>query len=124
MIRFLIATLATAGFIAWLVPYLYEGGWLETLPTFYLHTLILVVFATVAIFTYLYRLKNPGSFTQFYLLLMVLKIVAFLAYNLVMVMKSKEYAAVNVVFFLIVYFIFTGLEIAFLYFHVSAKSEE
>jgi hypothetical protein len=56
---------------------------------------------------------------QLYLLSMVVKLIAFLAYNLVMVLDDRKGAMANVLYFLLVYFIFTAVEIAFLYKRIS-----
>lgn len=123
MIKFILASLLVSGTIAAGVIYGVDAGWIEKQPSHYIQTLVLVAFVTIVIYGYLYRLKSPDSFTQFYLLLMVVKVFAFLAYNIVIVLESRENAAYNVIFFLITYFLFTGLEIAFLYFHVSSRKD-
>lgn len=46
---------------------------------------------------------------------MAVKLVAYGAYNLLMILKDKSGAAENVVFFMILYLVFTTLEIVFLY---------
>ncbi|HYG03968.1 MAG TPA: hypothetical protein VD927_16095 [Chryseosolibacter sp.] len=124
MIKFILAALLVSLVIAAGVVYGVEYGVIDKQPSFYVPTLVLVAFVTIVIYGYLYRLKSPDAFTQFYLLLMVVKVFAFLAYNIVIVLKSKENAAYNVIFFLITYFLFTGLEIAFLYFHVSSRRDD
>ena len=124
MIKFILASALVSAIIAACVLYGVEYGLLDKVPSFFVPTLILVAFVTVVIYGYLSRLKSPDSFTQFYLLLMVVKVFAFLAYNIIIVLKSRENAAYNVIFFLITYFLFTGLEIAFLYFHVSSRKED
>jgi len=123
LIKFILASVLVSGAIAAGVIYGVDSGWIEKQPSHYIQTLVLVAFVTIVIYGYLYRLKSPDSFTQFYLLLMVVKVFAFLAYNIVIVLESRENAAYNVIFFLITYFLFTGLEIAFLYFHVSSRKE-
>ena len=123
MIKFVVAALLVSFIIAAGVVYGVEYGVIEKQPSYYIQTLVLVAFVTTVIYGYLYRLKSPDAFTQFYLLLMVVKVFAFLAYNIAIVLESRENAAYNVIFFLITYFLFTGLEIAFLYFHVSSRKE-
>jgi hypothetical protein len=90
-------------------------------PSFLFETTALVVFATAVIFLYLYRLKKPSFFVQLYLLSMAVKLIAFLAYNLIMILDDKKGAIANVLYFLLVYFIFTAVEIAFLYKRISGK---
>jgi hypothetical protein len=57
-----------------------------------------------------------------YLLSMAIKLIAYLAYNVLIVLKDKPHAVQNVVFFMIVYFLFTALEIGFLYRHLNAQN--
>ena len=69
----------------------------------------------MTIFVYLYKVNKPDFFVQLYLLTMAVKLVAYGAYNLLMILKDKSGAAENVVFFMILYLVFTTLEIVFLY---------
>ena len=46
---------------------------------------------------------------------MAVKLLAYGAYMLGMILQDKAGAAANVVFFMVVYFVFTALEIGFLY---------
>lgn len=84
-------------------------------PSFFVQTLILLTITTSVIFVYLFRARESSYFTQLYLLTMVVKVLAYCAYNLLMVLKDKPAAVNNVVFFMVVYFVFTALEIGFLY---------
>lgn len=115
MIRFfltlLVSAVALAG-LTWIAAY--QLQWIE-LPSFFYQTLIFLVFATTTIFVYLYKLNKPDFFVQFYLLTMAVKFLAYGAYNLFMILEDKPGASLNVVFFMILYIAFTGLEIAFLY---------
>jgi hypothetical protein len=96
-------------------------GWILQKPSFLYATIFLLTFVTGVIYRYLYKLRTPEFFVQLYLLLMVVKLMAFLGYNVFMVLKDKPGAAANVIFFLIGYFIFTTLEIVFLYQHITTK---
>ena len=66
------------------------------------------------IFVYLVR-AGDNSFVQLYLLTMVVKLLAYCAYNVVIILQDRENAGINVGFFLITYLLFTTLELAFLY---------
>ena len=98
-----------------------EFEWLQHLPSFLYVTLFFVLLTTIIVFRYLYRLKQPAYFIQLYLFLMVVKLIAYLGYNIFMVLKDKPSAVSNVVFFLLVYFVFTLIEIIFLYRQVNAQ---
>ncbi len=84
-----------------------------------MQTLVLLVLTTSIIYVYLYKARTSAYFTQLYLLTMVVKVLAYCAYILLMVLKDKPAAVENAVFFLVCYFTFTALEIGFLYRKVS-----
>lgn len=115
MIRFGLTLVISALVLAGLTVIAYRQLWIEQLPSFFYQTLIFLVFTTFTIFAYLYKISKPDFFVQLYLLTMAVKFVAYGAYNLVMILEDKAGAAMNVVFFMILYLVFTGLEIAFLY---------
>jgi len=80
----------------------------------------LVAFITTVVFVYLYRLDKPAMFVQFYLLSLAVKMLMALGYCLIMVLKHPAGGAVNVVYFLTLYFVFTALEVALLYRKIAA----
>ena len=119
MIRFFL-TLAAATVILVAAAYGSLGqSWLVEFPSFFFQTLILLLFGTGLIFVYLYRFNRQDLFVHIYLLSMVVKLMAYGAYNFFIVMEDKGGAAANVAWFMIVYLIFTILEIAFLYRKIS-----
>jgi len=115
MIRFFIVVVVATAIVGGATWLLLEAGVLTSIPSFFYQTLILVPLSTFFIYRYLVRLAKPSLFTQFYLLSMVVKLIAYLAYNLVMVLEDRTGAIVNVSFFLVLYVIFTILEVVFLY---------
>ena len=115
MIRFVIALLVSAIVLAGLSAIVCKQFWYGELPSFFYQTLIFLVFATITIFAYLYNVDKPDFFVQLYLLTMAVKFLAFGAYNLFMILDDKSGAPANVVFFMLLYIVFTGLEITFLY---------
>ena len=120
MARFFISLFAAAAFIALVTLFGVDQGMI-TRPTFLYKTLVILVLTTGIIFVYLYTARKPQFFLQLYLLTMVVKLLAYCAYNLVMVLSDRASAIENVVFFMVVYFVFTFLEIAFLYRKISAQ---
>lgn len=114
MSRFFVALLMSSGCLAagLLLPAVFGATF--TLPSFCWPSLILLTLATALIFRYLYR-TGPALFIQLYLLTMVIKLLAYAAYILAMILLHREGAVANVVFFLVTYFIFTFLEVVFLY---------
>jgi len=110
LIRFLITLILCACALAGLSLML-----VKIQPSFFYQTLIFLVFSTAMIYRYLYKIDKPAFFVQLYLLTMAVKLLAYGAYNAFVILEDKAGAAANVVFFMIVYFIFTALEIAFLY---------
>lgn len=123
MIRFLIALLACAVLLALGSLYAHAHGWIGVLPSFFYQTLIFLVFSTAIIYLYLYRSNKTGLFLHLYLLTMVVKFIAYGAYNLFVILEDKPGAVVNVVFFMLGYFIFTVVEIAFLYRRITSGGE-
>jgi hypothetical protein len=121
LLRFALVLFAVAAAIFALLRAGLELGYIQQQPTFLTQTLILLFLSTIIIFRYLYNVKNPSQFVLLYLLLMVVKILAYLAYVLFIVLKDQPGATPNVVFFLVVYFVFTTLEITFLYRHLNAQ---
>ena len=97
----------------------FHQGWITSLPSFFYETTALVVFMTSVIFVYLYKSENASFFVQLYLLSMVVKLVAFFAYNIIMILDDRPGAVMNVLYFLLNYFVFTILEIGFLYRKIS-----
>lgn len=115
MIRFFVVLILSA-FVIWGLSLLvHELAWISMLPSFFYQTLIFLTFGTGLMFRYLYRINKPDTFVQFYLFMMVVKILAFGAYAFFIVLKDRPGSTYNIVFFLICYFIFTALEIAFLF---------
>jgi hypothetical protein len=112
--RFFIC-LVLAAVVLTLSVWLFEHWqWISHPPTFMAETLLLLLAGTGVIFVYLNRVKKD-LFTPFYLTSIVLKLIAYSAFNLAIVLKDPAHAKGNVVFFLITYIVFTTLEIGFLY---------
>lgn len=116
MLRFLlalsIAALAILGLSIWGID----------APLAYRYqTLIFLFLTTAGLFHFLLRTRQdrPDYFVQIYLLTMVVKILASAAYLFVIVIGQSE-PAYDVVFFMGVYFVFTALEITFLYNKVNS----
>lgn len=115
MPRFLLAAFGITVALGSFLKLADSSGWLRQTPSFGLQTLALLFIGTVAIFAYLYKITKPQFFVQLYLLTMAVKLVAYAAYNLVMITRDRPGATANVAFFMLAYFIFTILEIGFLY---------
>ncbi len=119
MIRFGFFLLVSAVVLASLTLLAWHKLWISELPSFFYQTLIFLVFTTATIFVYLYKVNKPGFFIQLYLLTMVVKFIAYGAYNLLMILEDRTGASLNVIFFMLLYVVFTALEIAFLYRKIS-----
>jgi len=112
LVRFLIALSFTALVILGL------GLWgMEILPTFFYQTLIFLFITTGGLYRFLLKTKRerPDYFIQLYLLTMVVKLIAYSAYLFIVVRSQPQDMARNIVFFMAVYFVFTAIEIGFLY---------
>jgi hypothetical protein len=95
------------------------NDWVQALPSYYTQTLILLLFGTIVLYVYLFRFERQDLFVHVYLLSMVVKLLAYGAYNFFVIIEDENGAVANVVWFMVVYLIFTLLEIAFLYRKVS-----
>ena len=82
---------------------------------------MLLAASTGIIFRYLHKADSGAFFVQMYLLTMAIKVLAYGAYNLIMILRDKGSAVENVVFFMVTYFIFTALEIGFLHRKITTR---
>lgn len=120
MIRFFLALLS-ASLLSGVVTF-YGAEYLDLeVPSFLWPTLALLFFATLVIYGYLMAAIKPGYFVQIYLMTMAVKVLGYGVYNYFIIVKDKDGALANVLFFMVVYFLFTGLEIAFLYPKISGQ---
>jgi hypothetical protein len=89
---------------------------IENRPPFLYQTLIFLFLTTIGLYRFLLKTKEerPDYFVQLYLLTLVVKLIASSVYLFIMAQSQAE-PAIDVVFFMAVYIVFTGLEIAFLY---------
>lgn len=122
MIRFILAATVLALVFPGVAVLAHKLEWIRETPSFLYETTWLVALTTAIIFIYLYRSGNGNFFVQLYLLSMVLKLITYFAYNLIMIQQDTPGARVNVVYFLLVYSVFTAIEIAFLYRKISPPS--
>ena len=114
MIRFILSLLALSAAIYGITLLFHRSGVLESFPSSFWATVILLNISTIFIFFYLIR-SGENSFVQFYLLTMVVKLLAYCAYNILIILQDRENAGINVGFFLVAYLLFTTFEMAFLY---------
>ena len=86
-------------------------------PSYFYQTLVLLVVGTVIIYFYVLeaRREKPTYFVQVYMATLFAKIIGYGGYMLFVVWDDKSGASENVLFFMIGYFIFTAIEIIFLY---------
>ena len=115
MLRFFISvTLSIAG----LLSAVYLGGqqhWLNTTPSFASEIILFLGISTIVIFYFLIKHAQSPSFTQAYLVSMVLKMLTYAAFVLVIIFSDRAGAVANAVLFMIAYLLFTGLEVGFLF---------
>ena len=83
-------------------------------PSFFWETHVLLTFGTGLIFYYVYN-TDQTTFTNFYLFTLVLKLLAYAVYCLIMIVMDPTGATANVVFFMILYLVYTIIEVIFLY---------
>ena len=83
-------------------------------PTFWKESLIFLTASFAVVFIYLQRARRE-TFLYLYLATMVIKLFVFAGYNIWIILKDKEQAPANVIFFLIVYLFFTAWELFVLF---------
>lgn len=121
MFKFILATsfvaLTTVG-IFYIAEHL---SWTNALPSYLNEIVIFIVIATVVIYGYLNRFIDTSYFVQMFLLSMVIKMIASLAFITVIVFKDKVGVELNVALFLALYMLLTAVEIVFLHPQISKK---
>ena len=115
MVKFLVSIAALGLFLTGLLKAAIFWGWFSGIPSFYFATLIFISFVTVIVYAYLHNQKQSDSFTLMFLLLLVVKLLACLAYAIVIVLKDKPGAPPNIIAFLAIYVLCTVVETSFLY---------
>jgi hypothetical protein len=115
LIRFVAVALIVAACAIGFVVLAASQAWIATAPSFYVQSTLLVTVFTVVIYRYLDRVSKPAFFVQVYLFSMVIKLLAYGAYAVFMIVEDKAGADSNVLFFLVLYGLFTALEVAFLH---------
>lgn len=95
------------------------GGYLffETLPGFFFESIILLLLSTAGLYRFLINIKRdkPDFFVPLYLATLTVKLIAYGAYIFILVKLQPEWMFENVVFFMVGYVIFTGVETYFLH---------
>ena len=115
MVKFLISlTMLMAG----LVSAVFIGEqyhWLGPIPSYTLEIIFVLGVSTGVIFYLLIRRSQTPSFTQSYLLSIVLKMFGYGTFILVIIFRDKNGAFGNAFLFMVAYILFTALEVGFLF---------
>jgi hypothetical protein len=119
LIRFFVTLTAVAIALAVSVYTMADRGWISALPSYFIQTLLLLLFGTGVLFVYLYKFDKAGFFVHLYLLTMMLKLIAYGAYNFFVIRTDQAGAVANVIWFMLLYLTFTVLEVVFLHHKVS-----
>ena len=119
MFPFLVTVILLTLSLPWAANVIFDRGWIPHLPSFLYESTWLLGFITTVIFVYLYRSGSQSHFVQLYLLSMVVKLIACFVFMLLVVLEDRQGAVANVLYFLLVYVIFTAAEIGFLYRKIS-----
>jgi hypothetical protein len=118
LIRFGLALLVTTLFIVGLTWLACQLSWINSFPSFFYQTLLLLLLSTFIMYGYLSRAES-SIFVQLYLLVMAVKLLAYAAYNLLMIRRDPGEAMPNVTAFMIMYLLYITVEVAFLYRKIS-----
>ena len=119
MIRFFVVLSVAALAIAGIMMLAIHLTWIDALPSFFYQTILFLAFATFVVFRYLYKADKPGFFVQLYILTMAVKFIAYGVFNVIVIREDPAGAANNVAFFILIYLVFTALEVVFLYRKIS-----
>lgn len=119
MIRFFAVLLAVALMVGGLTLLARHLLWIGSVPSFFYQIILFLLFSTFVVFRYLYKVEKPDFFVQLYLLTMVVKFIAYGVFNFIVILEDRAGAAGNVAFFMVLYLLFTALEVAFLYRKIS-----
>ena len=96
-----------------------QQHWFDMTPSFAFEIILFLGLSTLVIFYFLMKHTRSTSFTQVYLLSMVLKMLAYVTFILVIIFSDTGGAVANAVVFLVAYFLFTGLEVGFLFSRIN-----
>lgn len=97
---------------------IWMGHWFfPVLPAYFYQTIALLFLGTVGIYFYLLDVKKskPEYFVQMYIATQFAKILAYGSYMLFVVWDDPNGASDHVLTFMITYFVFTSIEVIFLY---------
>jgi len=97
---------------------LLSGGvmlFVPELPSFFFQTSFFLLFTTVITYIYLQRTANPEDFVRLYLGMIALKLIVCLGYAALMATRDPAAVKGNILYFLVVYVVLTGVEVGFLY---------
>jgi hypothetical protein len=84
-------------------------------PSFFFPTSFFLTFTTVITYTYLQRTRNPAVFVRLYLGMIALKLMVCLGYAVLMATYDPAGVKSNILYFLVIYVVLTGVEVGFLY---------
>ena len=110
MFRFILTVLLVVAILAGMVLLFVPGR-----PSFLFQTSFFLLLMAVITYRYLQRTAGPEDFVRLYLGMVVLKLLMGLGYAVLIITQDREGARPNVLYFLIVYFILTRVEVGFLY---------
>jgi hypothetical protein len=98
--------------------FIWIGQWFfPVLPSYFYQTIALLFFGTVGVYFYLLDVKKNRSeyFIQMYIATQFAKILAYGSYMLFIVWDDSNRASDHVIIFMVTYFVFTAIEVIFLY---------
>ena len=89
--------------------------WFDTIPSYAFEIIFVLGVSTGVIFYFLIKRSKTPSFTQSYLLSIVLKMIGYGSFILVIIFRDKNGAFGNALLFMVAYLLFTALEVGFLF---------
>jgi hypothetical protein len=100
------------------IPFIAQAqGWIQSAPSFSIEIVLVLALLTLVLFFNLQNIQkaNPQKFIQSYILSITLKMAVGCALILAIIFINQESSMSNALLFLSTYFIFTGIEIFFLW---------
>lgn len=117
LLKFIVAvTFVSLAFI--FIPILAKAQhWIGEVPTYSIEITSILAILTVIIFFFLANIQkeSPQKFVQSYMLSITLKMLIGCALILILIFVDREGAIPNAMLFILSYFLFTGVEIFFLW---------
>jgi len=118
MFRFTVSLFVTAAAAQLVAIY---SGWMSGPTMFSLIMNVFMLGLTALVFRIVSAINDRQRFTQVYLATIVIKILAVCSFAAVLIVLDRDHARSNIVFLLVLYAVYTAIEVTFLVLAASSK---